>query len=187
MGWKRCVQPVESVENAAGKDSPRRHRGKGFVSGHGFSRAKDARIQIGFSRCKRPFSGAKAPRAFSAPSARLKTCPDTKLFRRNALVQNRRQKRPCRLVVQTERHQRQRLNDFKAMVQAPAKQFRIPRGQQEAWSSEFFCCSDQRLHVGITLSNCMTEEANLCRVSRNPPIALHDTRCAPADSIGEFA
>lgn len=62
-----------------------------------------------------------------------------------ALVQNRRQIRPAWLVVESARHQRQRVNDAKSALQTPAEQCPVASRYKNSGTAERLCGSDQRL------------------------------------------
>src|SRR5258708_702171 len=77
--------------------------------------------------------------------------------RRSRSVDSRRQIRSRRLVVQPDRHQRHRLDNPKAFVQAPSHQLAVARWHQESRTAKRRGGSDQRLHVVVGLANGVAE------------------------------
>lgn len=96
-----------------------------------------------------------------------------------SLVQDRRQVCAVRLVIQACRHQRQRLHQAQAVVQAPSEELAVPRRHDEARPAETVSRRDQRLEVQVGLRRRMPEESQRGREAPRP-----DRSRAPARTRG---
>ena len=101
-------------------------------------------------------------------------------------VQDRWEKRPGRLLIETTAHERHRIDRAQAMRQAPAEQLRIPRGQQEPWAADRRCRADQRFQILIRPTDSMAKVPNVCRMACHRAATFHDPRGALRDRGGDF-
>ena len=97
------------------------------------------------------------------------------------------QKNARGFVVQAEGHQGHRLDDTKAVLEAPAEELRVAVRQQESRSGEFVHTSDKGLQVSVGFGYGVAEESDDGSVARDTRVAFDEARHTKGDHVRHLA
>src|SRR5262249_7173352 len=89
-------------------------------------------------------------------------------------------------VVNADAHQRHRFHDAQALLEAPAEQSGVARGNKHARAEELVRAGDQRLQIARIFRDGVAEKTHRSRVGDDAAAQFHTSRGASADSVEQF-
>src|SRR5262249_5750316 len=88
-------------------------------------------------------------------------------------IKDRSQKRPCGLSVETNTHERHRLDYAQPVLQTPAEQCTVAGGQEEPWTQERWGRPDERFQLFVCLAYRMPKERDRGGITSDTAVMLN--------------